>query len=113
MPPRLRKLMLFAGNSNPDLALEIANYLGIKLGKVDLSRFSDGETYVRYLQSVRGADVFVIQSLSYPVNTHLMELLVMVDALKRASAERISAVIPYYGYSRQDKKSCCQRANYG
>ncbi len=100
-----KRMMLFAGNSNPELGREIANYLGMGLGKMDLSYFSNGEIYVRYLESVRGADAFVIQSLSPPVNTHLMELLIMIDALKRASAKRISAVIPHYGYSRQDHKA--------
>lgn len=100
-----KRMMIFTGNSNPELGREIANFLGLPLGKVDLSYFSNGEIYVRYLESVRGADVFVVQSISPPVNTHLMELLVMIDALKRASAKRISAVIPHYGYSRQDHKA--------
>jgi ribose-phosphate pyrophosphokinase len=100
-----KRMMIFAGNSNPELGREIANYLGLPLGKMDLSYFSNGEIYVRYLESVRGADVFVVQSVSPPVNTHLMELLIMIDAAKRASAKRISAVIPHYGYSRQDHKA--------
>ncbi len=99
------RLMVFSGSANLDLGQEIAQYIGIELGKVKLHRFSDGEIYVRYLESVRGADVFVIQSLCAPINENLMELLIMIDALKRASAERISAVIPYYGYARQDKKT--------
>ncbi len=99
------RLMVFSGNSNISLGQEISNYLGVELGRVKLSQFSNGEIYVRFLESVRGADIFVIQTLSAPVNTHLMELLVMIDALKRASAERISAVIPHYGYARQDKKT--------
>lgn len=98
-------MMAFSGRSNIFLGQEIANYLGIELGQVKLSQFSNGEIYVRFLESVRGADVFIIQTMSSPVNTHLMELLVMIDALKRASAERISAVIPHYGYARQDKKT--------
>lgn len=100
-----KRMMLFAGNSNPELGREIANYFGLSLGKMDLSYFSNGEIYVRYLESVRGADAFVVQSISPPVNTHLMELLIMIDALKRASAKRISAVIPHYGYARQDHKA--------
>lgn len=99
------RLMVVSGNSNPQLGQEIANYLGVELGRVKLSQFSNGEIYVKFLESVRGADVFIIQTLCKPVNTHLMELLVMIDALKRASAERISAVIPHYGYARQDKKT--------
>ncbi|MDI6689809.1 MAG: ribose-phosphate pyrophosphokinase [Actinomycetota bacterium] len=99
------RLMVFSGSANLDLGQEIAQYIGIELGKIKLHRFSDGEIYVRYLESVRGADVFVIQSLCAPINENLMELLIMIDALKRASAERISAVIPYYGYARQDKKT--------
>ncbi len=106
MPERTKpRLMVFSGNSNPQLGQEIANYLGVELGRVKLSTFSNGEIYVKFLESVRGADVFLIQTMFKPVNAHLMELLVMIDALKRASAERISAVIPHYGYARQDKKT--------
>lgn len=97
--------MLFAGTSTPELGAEIAEYLGIRLGQVKISKFSNGEIYVKFLESVRGADIFLVQTMCAPVNTHLMELLIMIDALKRASAERISAVIPHYGYSRQDKKT--------
>ncbi len=97
--------MIFSGNSHPKLGKEIASYLKVKLGKVSISYFDNGEIYVRFLESVRGADVFVIQTISNPVNQNIMELLIMVDALKRASAERITAVIPYFGYSRQDKKA--------
>ncbi len=100
-----RELKIFAGSGNPELCQEISKTLGVKLGKVKLHKFSDGEIYVRYLESVRGTDAFVIQSLVAPVNAHLMELLVMIDALKRASAARISAIIPYYAYSRQDQKT--------
>lgn len=100
-----KRLMVFSGSSNPELGKEIVNYLGINLGQVKLSKFSNGEIYVKFLESVRGADVFAVQTFSAPVNTHLMELLIMIDALKRASAERISAVVPHYGYSRQDKKT--------
>lgn len=106
MPHRLgKRMMIYTGSSTSDLGREIANYLGMDLGKVELKEFSDGEIYVRFLESVRGADVFVLQSLCYPVNDNLMELLIMIDALKRASAAEISAAVPYYGYSRQDKKA--------
>ncbi|MDY6794574.1 MAG: ribose-phosphate pyrophosphokinase [Actinomycetota bacterium] len=97
--------MIFSGRSFPDLGRQIAGHLGISLGKVELKTFSNGELYVRYLDSVRGADAFVIQTCSEPINDNIMELLLMIDALERASAKRISAVIPYYGYSRQDKKT--------
>lgn len=100
-----KRLMVFSGSSNIELSKEIASYLGIELGSVKLADFSNGELYVKFLESVRGADVFVIQTLCNPVNKHLMQLLIMIDALKRASAERISAVVPHYGYSRQDKKT--------
>ncbi|MCG0275840.1 MAG: ribose-phosphate pyrophosphokinase [Thermosediminibacteraceae bacterium] len=98
------RLEIFTGNANPELAREIAQNLGIEVGDAIVSRFSDGEIQVRINESVRGADVFVVQPLSYPVNDHLMELLIMLDAFKRASAWRITAVIPYYGYARQDRK---------
>jgi len=97
-------LKIFAGNSNPDLALEICNCLSTPLGKAFVGTFSDGEIRVEIGENVRGKDVFVIQSTCQPVNTNLMELLIMIDALKRASARRITAVIPYYGYARQDRK---------
>ncbi len=100
-----RRLMLFSGTSHQTLSKEIADFLGTELGQVKISKFSNGEIYVKFLESIRGADIFVIQTMSASVNDHLMELLIMIDALKRASAERISAVIPHYGYSRQDKKS--------
>jgi len=100
-----KRLMIFAGRSYPELGREIAGHLGLSLGEVELKTFSNGELYVRYEESVRGVDAFVIQTCSYPINLHIMELLLMIDALKRASAKRISAVIPYYGYSRQDKKT--------
>ncbi len=104
MKLELRKLKLFSGNSNPLLAKEIADVLGIPLGQATVSTFSDGEVFVRIEENVRGSDVFVIQSTSDPVNTNMMELLIMIDALKRASAHQITAVIPYYGYGRQDRK---------
>ena len=97
-------LKIFTGNSNPMLARAIAQWMGIPLGAAFVSSFSDGEIQVEFRENVRGMDVFVIQSTCYPVNDNLMELLVMIDALKRASASRITAVIPYYGYARQDRK---------
>lgn len=100
-----KKLMIFSGRSYPELGRQIAGHLGISLGKVDLKTFSNGELYVRYEDSVRGCDAFVVQTCSEPINKNIMELLLMIDALERASAKRISAVIPYYGYSRQDKKT--------
>jgi ribose-phosphate pyrophosphokinase len=99
------KLTLFSGRSNPDLAAKIAEHLGIDLGDVELKTFANGEMYCRYRESIRGADVFIVQSCSPPVNDHLMELLIMIDAAKLASATRITAVMPWYPYSRQDKKS--------
>ncbi len=99
-----RTLKLFAGNSNPALAQEICDYLAIPLGQAKVSRFSDGEIMVKVEENIRGMDVFVLQSTSDPVNVNLMELLIMMDAIKRASPYRITAVIPYYGYARQDRK---------
>ncbi len=98
-------IKIFAGNSNVGFAKDVAKILGLTLGKSDVSTFSDGEISVKIDESVRGADVFVIQSTCNPVNNNLMELLIMVDALKRASAGSITAVIPYYGYARQDRKT--------
>jgi len=99
-----KKMMLFAGTTHPALASEIAEHLGIHLSPCKISRFASGEIYVRPDESVRGADVFVVQTHADPVNESIMEQLVMIDAMKRASAKRITAVCPYYGYSRQDKK---------
>ena len=99
------KIMLFAGNSNIPLAQAIADKLKMKLGDAEVGRFSDGECSVHIGETVRGCDVFVIQSTSYPVNDNLMEMLVMIDALRRASAGRITAVIPFFGYARQDRKA--------
>jgi ribose-phosphate pyrophosphokinase len=99
-----KKMMLFSGTTHPALAAEIAGHLGIQLSPCKISRFASGEIYVRSEESVRGADVFVIQTHADPVNESIMEQLIMLDAMKRASAKRITAVIPYYGYSRQDKK---------
>ena len=96
--------VLFTGNSNPVLALEMAKSLGVELGKASVGRYSDGEVTVEVHQNVRARDVFVVQSTCSPTNENLMELLIMVDALKRASARRITAVIPYFGYARQDRR---------
>jgi ribose-phosphate pyrophosphokinase len=98
------KLKIFCGTANPALADEICHFLGIARGQTNITRFSDGEHYVQILENVRGADVFVLQPTCHPVDSHLMELLLMIDALKRASARRITPVIPYYGYARQDRK---------
>jgi ribose-phosphate pyrophosphokinase len=100
-----RHLMLFAGRASRELASEVARHLGIECGSVDIRDFANGETYARFGESVRGTDAFVLQTHAFPVNERIMEQLVMIDALKRASAKRISAVMPYYGYSRQDKKA--------
>ena len=100
----LNELKLISGNSSIPLAKEICDHLGIALGAATVSTFSDGEILVRIEENVRGMDVFVVQSCSDPVNKHIMELLIMIDALKRSSARRITAVIPYYGYARQDRK---------
>ena len=103
-PTMISDTVLFTGNANPALAQEIATNLGITLGKASVGRFSDGETTVEIQQNVRGREVFVLQSTCAPTNDNLMELLIMVDALKRASAQRITAVIPYFGYARQDRR---------
>src|SRR5881398_1761654 len=100
-----KRLMLFSGRSHPALAQKIAEKLGIQVGDVSLRTFASGETYCRYEESIRGADLFVVQTSSPPVDQHLMELLIMIDAAKLASAKRITAVLPLYPYSRQDKKS--------
>src|SRR3954454_3618057 len=96
---------IFSLNSNPGLAQEIVDFIGVELGKISVTRFSDGEVQINIEESIRGCDVFVIQSTSYPVNENLMELLIMIDALKRASARTINVVMPYYGYARQDRKA--------
>ena len=98
-------MKLVSGNSNIPLAKEISNYLGIPLLKATIKKFPDKEIFVEIQENVRGEDVFVIQSTSFPANDHLMELLVSIDALKRGSAKRIAAIMPYYGYARQDRKS--------
>jgi len=97
-------ILVFSGNSNKKLALDICRNLKIKLGDASINKFSDGEIRVKINSNVRGQDVFVIQSTSDPANENLMELLIMIDALKRASAQRITAVLPYFGYARQDRK---------
>ena len=97
-------MRLFAGNATPELAGKIAARLKTKLGDATVDRFSDGEVHVQINENVRGCDVFVIQSTCAPTNDNLMELLVMIDALRRASAGRITAVIPYFGYARQDRR---------
>ncbi len=98
-------LKVFSLNSNPRLAEEIVNHIGVEMGKCTVKRFSDGEIQINIEESIRGCDVYVIQSTSSPVNEHIMELLIMIDALKRASAKSINVVIPYYGYARQDRKA--------
>ena len=100
----MKEMKVFAGNANVPLAKDICNYLGLPLSKAEVRRFSDGEIFVEIGENVRGRDVFVIQPTCPPVNDHLMELVIMVDALRRASARRITAVLPYYGYARQDRK---------
>lgn len=105
MPIFNRKLKIFSGNANHHLAEEIAEYLGVSVGESKVIQFSDGEIQVRINESVRGADVFVVQPTCSPVNDNIMELLIVIDALRRASAKRITAVVPYYGYARQDRKA--------
>jgi len=99
------RLKIFSGNANRPLAERMCDGLGMELGQATVSSFSDGEIMVQIDENVRGADVFLVQTLSYPVNHHLMEMLIMMDAFRRASAKRITAVIPYFGYARQDRKS--------
>ena len=100
-----RRLLVFSGRANQKLTEEICNYIDVPLGKTVIRDFSDKEIYVRIEENVRGGDVFVVQSTCFPGNTNLMELLIMIDALRRSSAKRITAVIPYYGYARQDRKN--------
>ena len=100
-----KDIKIFCGNSNPQFALTVCKELGIAIGKSTVKTFADGEASVTLEETVRGADVFLIQSTCKPVNDHLMELLVMIDACRRASAGRITAVIPYFGYARQDRKA--------
>ena len=103
------RLMVFTGNANPRLAEDVVRHLNIHLGRAKVGRFSDGEVMVEILENVRGHDVFVLQSICSPTNDNLMELLVMVDAIKRASAGRVTAAIPYMGYARQDRRPSSAR----
>ena len=100
-----KRMQIFSGRGYPELAQEVAAHLGMRLGDADVHEFSNGELYCRYNENVRGSDVFLIQTHCDPVNRNIMEMLVMIDALKRASAKRIVAVVPFYGYARQDKKA--------
>ena len=100
-----KRLRIFSGNANKDLALKICRHIGVELGQAEVGRFSNGEIKVLINENVRGSDVFVIQPTSSPVNDNLMELLVIIDAMRRASADRITAVVPFYGYARQDRKT--------
>ena len=104
-----KRMLIFAGTANKDLAEGVAEHLGVELGNIRINRFANGEVYVRYLESVRGADVFLVTSLVGPVvNDAVMELLIQIDAAKRASARTITAVIGHYAYARQDKKSAAR-----
>lgn len=100
-----RSLMVFSGRGNPELSAKVAEKLGIELGQVEIKTFADGEIYIKYMESIRGADVFIIQPTCRPVNENLVELLIMIQAARLASAHRVTAVVPWMGYSRQDKKS--------
>src|SRR6202030_4231120 len=100
-----KRLMLFSGRANPKLAVDIADKLGVELGPVTLKTFSNGETYCRYDESIRGADVFIVQTGCEPIDQNLMELLFMIQAAKLASAKRITAVVPLFPYARQDRKA--------
>jgi ribose-phosphate pyrophosphokinase len=104
MNKRGRELFVCSGSAHQELAKSIAEFLGVSLGNIKIEHFPDGEIFVQFLQNIRGNDVFIIQPTCYPTNENLMELLIMLDAAKRASASRITAVIPYYGYARQDRK---------
>ena len=107
------KIRVFSGNSNPDLAEKICTCLNVPLGKAKVKTFSDGEIMVEIGENVRGRDIYVVQSTCSPTNNNLMELLIMMDALKRASADTITAVIPYYGYARQDRKAAPRTPKVG
>ena len=98
------EMKIFSGRSNPDLATRMCDYLGVKLGKISIGNFPDGEIFCKIEEDVRGRDIFIVQSTGRDVNEALMELLIMIDSFRRASASRITAVIPYYGYARQDRK---------
>ena len=99
-----KPLMIFSGNSNKQLAVDVASHLKLSVGKASVSTFSDGEVSVEIQENVRGQDIFIIQPTCQPTNNHLMELMIMTDALRRSSVERITAVVPYFGYSRQDRR---------
>ncbi|HEY0796793.1 MAG TPA: ribose-phosphate diphosphokinase, partial [Acidisarcina sp.] len=99
-----KRFKLFSGSANRPLAVEICKHIGVPLGETKIQRFADGEVYFQLLENVRGVDVFIVQPTCFPVDQHLVELLIMIDALKRASAGRITVVVPYYGYARQDRK---------
>lgn len=101
----MTELKLFAGNANPDLAKAVAKHMKIPLGKASVGRFPDGEIEIKILENVRGTDCFILQPTSEPANDNLMELLLIMDALRRSSAHRITPVIPYFGYGRQDRKA--------
>ena len=104
-----KRFKIFAGSANRKLAEDICTHVGVTLGESKLQRFADGEIYFQLLENVRGVDVFIVQPTCYPVDQHLVELLIMIDALKRASAGRITVVVPYYGYARQDRNTCSAR----
>src|SRR3990167_7287321 len=104
MANNLSNMMIFAGNANPVLAQKVVKHLGIPLGKANVGRFSDGEIMVEILENVRGKNIFILQPTCAPTNDNLMELVIMADALRRASATRITAVVPYFGYARQDRR---------
>ena len=101
----MKNMAFFTGSSNPELGAEVAKYLKVSLGKVELKKFADGETYVNYLETLRGKDVYLLQSTCNPVNDNLMELLIMIDAAKRAAAQTITCIIPFYGYAKQERKA--------
>jgi ribose-phosphate pyrophosphokinase len=105
-----KRMQIFSGRGSEDLSREVADHLGMRLGDVDIHEFANGELYVRYRENVRGSDVFVVQTHCSPVNTNIMEQLIMIDAAKRASAKRIIAVVPFYGYARQDRKARSREA---
>lgn len=105
-----KRLMIFSGTAHDDLADQVADHLGMKLSSVEIESFANSETYIRFTDSVRGCDAFVIQSMCEPIDHHLMQHMIMIDALKRASAKRITAVVPYYPYSRQDRKARSREA---
>ncbi|XP_077211379.1 ribose-phosphate pyrophosphokinase 1, chloroplastic-like isoform X2 [Tasmannia lanceolata] len=105
IPKPVTRLCIFSGTANPSLSQEVASYMGLELGKINIKRFADGEIYVQLQESVRGCDVFLVQPTCPPANENLMELLIMIDACRRASARTITAVIPYFGYARADRKT--------